>query len=124
MFNIKKYTPKLEEVSTLLDSEETGLYCLYIQNQELAIRIYDTLIGSGYIEKSLVFIDWNKPSINKRHKVFTVAPTLKKFKVRAFTSKDSATKLNHLYFPLYEDSFFKNWDFKFVMVEKSRYICK
>jgi len=127
MFITKQHTPKLGDLGTYTGSDNTGLYCLDIQNQELALRIYNTLISSGYIEQSLfndTFMDWNNPLINNSHKVFTVAPGTKKFRVRALISKDVVTKFNNLYFPLYDDSFFNNWDFKFVMVEKSRYICK
>ena len=127
MFITKQYTPQLGDLGTYIGSDNTGLYCLDIQNQELALRIYDTLISSGYIEQSLyndAFMDWNNPLIHNRQKVFTVAPGTKKFKVRVLISQELAIKFNNLYFPLYDDSFFDNWDFKFVMVEKSRYICK
>jgi len=127
MLITKQHTPQLGDLGTYIGSDNTGLYCLDIQNQELALRIYDTLINSGYIEQSIyhdVFMDWDDSSIHNKHKAFTVAPRTKKFRVRALTSKDVVTKFNNLYFPLYDDSFFNNWDFKFVMVEKSRYICK
>lgn len=126
MISLKQHTPKLGDLSTILGCVDIGVYCLDIQNQELATRIYNTLISSGYIEKSLgssdIFMDWNDSLIHNKQKIFTVAPRTKYFRVRVLKSEGEFN--SNIYFPIYEDSFFEYWNFKFVMVEKSRYICK
>lgn len=115
-----KKTYRLEEISTVFEYHDVGMYVIQTKDSDVANNVFSVLVNLKFKDESspIVVNSWFGGLAIEKFKTIHIYPTQNKFIRKIMNRTYSEITENDFPIPVYDENFFKHWDFKFVMVEK------